>query len=152
MIQMQLSAQDDVVSHVIMDWTRGQFSHVDIVTPKGTLIGARSDVHIIGGVTYPAGVIERPAGYAPFTATKLLTFEVGHDDSFWQFVQAQIGKPYDKGAIAGLALDRDWHNPNQWFCSELAAAALEAGAFINPLPTGVWFVSPRDIDIIGAVA
>jgi hypothetical protein len=160
-VRLQLSALDDIVSHAIMEDTRGLYSHVDIMTPHGTLIGARSAAMVINGVTYPAGVTERPAGYAPFTATKVLTFPYPPplpwrtfaqcDAAFWTFVSAQLGKPYDTWAVLGLGADRDWHSPDKWFCSELAAAALEAGGYIPKLSTDMWFVSPRDIDLIGSM-
>ena len=153
-VQLQLSALDDIVSHAIMEDTRGLYSHVDIVTPRGTLIGARSAAMIINDITYPAGVTERPAGYAPFTTTKVLTFpssRVDDEAAFWAFVSAQMGKPYDTWAVLGLGAGRDWHSSDKWFCSELAAAALEIAGYIPKLPTGVWFVSPRDIDIIGSM-
>ena len=40
------------------------------------------------------------------------------------FVRAQIGKPYDVGAIFGFVVRQDWANPERWFCNELAEAAL----------------------------
>jgi uncharacterized protein YycO len=44
------------------------------------------------------------------------------------FVRAQIGKPYDVGAIFGFIARQDWASPERWFCNELAEAALrEAG-------------------------
>lgn len=140
---LQLSAEDNIVSETIRTWTRGNYSHVDIVMPSGTLLGARSD----------GGVQIRQPNYAPFTTTKRVMFGGGKDwdDAFYTFLMEQIGKPYDTWAVAGLALDRDWRHPDKWFCSELAAAALEQGHFILPLSTGFSFISPRDIELIASI-
>lgn len=45
-----------------------------------------------------------------------------------QFARSQVGKPYDfKGAFGiALAPERDWTEPDAWFCYELAAATLRA--------------------------
>ncbi len=50
------------------------------------------------------------------------------------FAHAQVGKPYDYTAIAGFLARRDWREDDSWFCSELQAAAFEAGRrpLLNP--------------------
>lgn len=40
-----------------------------------------------------------------------------------RFLRSQLGKPYDWTAIAGIAIRRDWQEPDSWFCSELVAAS-----------------------------
>lgn len=42
------------------------------------------------------------------------------------FALAQIGKPYDWTAIAGVLMRRDWHEEDSWYCSELGAATVES--------------------------
>lgn len=44
-----------------------------------------------------------------------------------RFLLAQVGKPYDWTALAGIYLHRDWQQDDAWFCSELAAATAQAG-------------------------
>lgn len=39
----------------------------------------------------------------------------------------QIGKPYDKSAIFGMSVLRDWQDSNAWYCSELAIGACLQG-------------------------
>lgn len=60
---------------------------------------------------------------------KEVHFEVPSLSAAIDFLELQVGKKYDlKGAMGiGLNPDRDWNEPNKWFCYELAAAALQAG-------------------------
>lgn len=149
MIDIRLSTQNTLPSRIIRDFTRGAYSHVDVLLSGGQTIGSYEEKVTAGGVVIPSGVQLRPMAYADFAKTKILTFDTGDDKAFLDFMHAQIGKPYDWPGIAGIALDRNWHNSDAWFCSEIVAAALEAGHFIHPLDTSFYFVSPRDIDLIG---
>jgi hypothetical protein len=103
------------------------FSHVDCMLPDGRLLGARSDW--VGGA--PPGVRIRPSGYEAWK--RRVVFELAstpaQEKLFYDFLMAQVGKPYDKLAIFSFIADRDWRDDSAWFCSELAAAASEhAGA------------------------
>jgi hypothetical protein len=147
-ITIQLSRQSDIVSDLIADFTHAWPSHVDIVSPlSGWLLGARSDV--CAGV--PAGVQLRPPNYASFTRTERISFiaPAPVEEAFGNFLQEQLGKPYAKIAIAGLALDRDWRDPNHWFCSELFMAAAEVSGLIRKITSPLNFISPRDVLILG---
>jgi hypothetical protein len=152
MIQLQLSTEHSVVSEVIRVWTRAWCSHVDLVMPDlgsdypqlagkaGWLLGARSD----------GGVLLRPPGYAPFSQTEIVSFAATDTQAhaFVNYALLQLGKPYDHHAIAGLALDRNWRSPDQWFCSELAMACLEEAEIVHKITSPVNFISPRDILIL----
>jgi hypothetical protein len=141
---------NDLVSDTIAGYTHDWPSHVDIVMPGGCLLGARSDVWTVKGATFPAGVQVRPEGYAPFVKIARFTIPTTDDQAaaFYAFAQAQVGKQYDKWAVAGLAAGRDWRSPDKWFCSELAAAAFEQAKIIPMLSSGIEFISPRDFLII----
>lgn len=153
-ITIQLSRQDiqadgffgGVVSDAIATYTHGWPSHVDVVMPDGQLLGARSDVCM--GV--PAGVQLRPPNYAVFSKTERISFPAIalEETAFYAFLSLQYGKPYDKLAITGLALDRDWRSPYHWFCSELVMAALEAGQIIHRITSPLNFISPRDVLVL----
>lgn len=43
------------------------------------------------------------------------------------FALTQVGKPYDWTALVSLVLQRDWQEPDSWFCSELVEATLSNG-------------------------
>ena len=147
MIVLQFIAMGDAASRLIQTFERGWPSHVDIVLADGSLLGARSDA--IGGK--PAGVQIRPAGYEKFEHVQRvsLTCTSEQETKLLNFLEAQIGKPYDKLAIAAFPFRRDWREDDSWFCSELAAAALEAaGWFPKPLANSVNEITPRDLLLI----
>lgn len=145
-ITLQFSATGGLESDAIKLFSRGWPSHVDAMFPGagGTLLGARSDV--IGG--QPPGVRIRPLGYETWQHTQVIQLNATpeQEDAFHRFLFAQVGKPYDKIAIAAFAVARDWREPDSWFCSELIAAALEAcDWFPAPLANVVNEITPRDL-------
>ena len=141
---LQFSAMSDAGSEAIKIFERGWPSHVDLVLGDGTLLGARSDS--VGGK--PPGVQIRVANYQVFEKIERLSLRATaeQESGFLNFLEAQIGKPYDKLAIAAFAVERDWREDDAWFCSELAAAALEScGWFPKPLANTVNEITPRDL-------
>lgn len=141
---LQFSAMSDIGSRAIQLFERGWPSHVDIVLGDGRLLGARSDS--VGGM--PPGVQVRPANYETFEKVErvVLRATAEQETRFLNFLQAQIGKPYDSTAILAFPLRRDWREPDSWFCSELAAAALEAcGWFPSELSSPSNEITPRDL-------
>ena len=144
---MQFVEMDDLGSKAIQIFERGWPSHVDSVLPDGSLLGARSDV--VMGV--PAGVQIRPPGYEAWSRFERIELNVAEDVSsrYYAFLQGELGKPYDKTAIAAFPLRRDWRETGSWFCSELACAALEAsGFFPKPLGEDANHITPRDLLLI----
>jgi uncharacterized protein YycO len=142
-IKLQFSSATDLGSRVIQFYERGWPSHVDAVRWDGMLLGARSDVH--AGV--PAGVQLRPPDYKKFNRVEIVKLPCSHgvESLFWDFLNTQIGKPYDKKAIVAFAVRRDWRNPDQWFCSELIVSGLEeSGFFPRKLLIPANEVTPRD--------
>jgi hypothetical protein len=111
--------------------------------PDGTLLGA----HYEGGVlarprNYDAGTVEREE-FVSIPATPEQT------DTFHSYLRAQIGKPYDIEAIAGIVAQRDWRKADAWMCSELQASAIcECGVFPPHLATEFNHVTPRDLLLI----
>lgn len=49
------------------------------------------------------------------------------EDNAIRFLASQVGKPYDWTALFGIVLQRNWQEPDAWFCSELVEAALSKG-------------------------
>lgn len=149
MIRIRFVTGNDFVSNAIRVGERdGWCTHAEAVLPDGSLLGA----HIDGGVQI------RPAGYDKATMTRELIVDLSGypgivmgdntDGRFLAFLQAQVGKPYDVTAIAGLALDRNWREDDSWFCSELMAAALEKCGYLPPLSSADNHISPRDLLLV----
>jgi uncharacterized protein YycO len=136
-LTIRFVTSDDIISGLIREKTWSQYSHCEFVLDDGTTLGAHAD----------GGVKIRPAAYAVFTATKIIHLTVTDEQkaAVLAFATAQIGKPYDMAAIAGIVAHRDWRSPDKWFCSELVAAALEAGKVIDPIDLNIDRVVPRDV-------
>lgn len=129
----------DPASEAIKIFERGWCSHVDVVRPDG-LLGARLD-----------GVKLRQPGYDSVVRVENITLAATAQQlaDFNSFLDAQIGKPYDKTAIAAFPFQRNWQETDSWFCSELVAAALEAsGWWPKPLSESTNHITPRDLLLI----
>jgi uncharacterized protein YycO len=107
------------------------------------LLGARSDT--VGNA--PAGVQVRTPDYEKWSMVERVKLEVTatQESIYWDFLNDQIGKPYDKLAIFAFAFGRDWRDPKAWFCDELVLAGLERCRFFpQKLPIEVNRLTPRD--------
>ena len=146
MIRLQFVRGSGLSSAAIAWFSQGTFSHVDAVLPDGTLLGARSDV--CGG--QPPGVRVRPHGYEVWT--QRVVFSIPASDAqaeAWEaFLRSQVGKPYDKIAILGFALGRDWRDDGAWICSELGAAALEATGIVPQLYLAAAKITPEALALV----
>lgn len=140
-IRLQFVAERRWYSAPIRWFTHGQFDHVDIIGSDGLLYGARP----IGGV------MGRPQNYLPFSAVKIVEVPVTQAgyEAAWEFLRAQIGKPYDFGDLISFLLWRDWQTPDHWMCSALATAyARTAGAFPFPLSSPDAKIAPADLLLV----
>lgn len=118
-------------------------SHVEALMPDGTLLGAH----------YDGGVAARPHDYDKGQFIREMYVSIPVDDAiaarFDAFLRAQLGKPYDVEAIAGIVAQRNWQESGAWICSELIAAALsDCGYFPAHLATEFNHVTPRDVLLI----
>ena len=140
MITLQFVAEANLPSWGIRYWTAGPFSHVDTVLDDGQLLGARAD----------GGVAIRPGNYAKFSKITqvYLSARDTQERVFHTFEDAQLGKPYDHSAIWGFAANRDWRDPQKWFCSELVLAALEESQWCPPLDIPSNKVTPVSLYLI----
>ena len=78
------------------------------------------------GARLDGGVQTRPPNYEKWS--RVVPYY--KERAYWDFLKAQIGKPYDKLAIFAFAVDRDWRS---WFCDELVAAGLEHAEVVRRL-------------------
>ena len=127
----------------------GWASHAETLTPDGKLLGsvapdgvqARARDYDKGQFARELFVTLRPrSSFCASASTPEKMAEV-----FYEFAHSQIGRPYDFEAIAGIALEQDWHDDSKWFCSELMAAGLERCGYFPRLYVPSWHVSPRDL-------
>lgn len=132
LIKIRFITEKDFVSNSIRFVTHAPSngpSHVEFELPDGTFLGAHSS----------GGVQIRPANYCNPTWDRRYAIPVTVEQytACMAFAAAQIGKPYDFSDIVGIMLDKDWHNPENWICSELVLASLLAAGikFLNVLPS-----------------
>ena len=126
-------------SVAIRRMTHSPFSHVDFELPDGSLLGASDSpkAPVIKG--NPRGVAIRPSDYEDFGLRRHMFLETEKADAILAFAMDQLGKPFDNTALRSFLSDalpgeRDWHNPDTWFCSEMVVCALEDGGFWSPVP------------------
>lgn len=109
----------------------------------------------VDGLVYEAltrrGVVHRRADLfgAAWSRVETVSVAIPDADSVRLFLKNQIGKPYDWGGVFALPFRANWHNQDKWFCSELVAAALEAGG-LN-LGVSARRVTPRDLYLAASI-
>jgi hypothetical protein len=143
MIPIRFVTSSDPVSAGIRAMEYGFWaSHVEAIMPDGRLLGAH----------FQGGVMARPKGYDGTTRVREVIVPVPatpeQEEAFWAFLNAQLGKPYDDTAILAFLVNRDWQEPDSWFCSELIAAALMTAGILLPLATQANKITPRDVLLI----
>jgi len=120
-----------------MTWS--EFSHVAVLTPSGTVLEAVFPrVREVPLIQYLAEQGETWAVDRP-CADPVAALAWG---------RSQIGKRYDLLALVGVAVHRDWHRDDRWFCSEFMAAMFEkggsplfrAGALDHVFPQHSWLL------------
>ena len=131
-----------VASHAVRLITWSDWSHVGVCPGEGTVIEAR----------WPkVREISTEAFRLDNDIVEAVEFPCADRAKSISWLRAQIGKPYDLLALLGIVLHRDWHKAGRWFCSELAAAALEqggsplfrAGVLDHVFPEHIWMINPK---------
>lgn len=121
-------------------------SHVEALTPDGKLLGAHDD----------GGVQARAADYDAGQWTLELFVDLPATDdqaaAFYAFLNAQIGKPYDKAAIAAMGEGElsgmacaPGNDDAAFICSALIVAGLMAAGLVKSAPSSVRLTTPRDV-------
>jgi hypothetical protein len=133
---LQYSRSTELVSLLIAKACRSDFSHVDVVLPDGTLLGASNSPKAPYLKGNPGGVAIRPPDYQPFAIRRVATLKASPEveTNFRVVLQSQLGEPFDDTAMHAVFsarpnTGRDWRDADAWFCSELVAWALEASGF-----------------------
>ena len=156
-LELSFVTEATLGSAMIRWFTHSDFSHVDIITPDGYRLGARSDhpVWVPEDPNYQptmrephTGVQKRAMDYAKFTLDRRLIIPCSatQADHAYGWLYEQLGKPYDKrGLFASFLFDRPvpWWDEKEWWCSELAAVFVHNAGF-TACRTPASRVSPND--------
>jgi hypothetical protein len=140
----QFSTEDGLGSGLIRYLSDSDFSHVDLMIPQGIALQHGRPIptrYGLLGARFNGGVQLRAPNYATFTRIALKGCIVPDIHAAYSFAFAQLGKPYDKGAILDFFLHRTRQfTPDEpsWFCDELAYTAYAQGGKLllstnNPL-------------------
>lgn len=105
------------------------------------------------GINDPGGVLVRKFNCWPYLHPPMLAHLRCSDEVAQEVInkgRAQVGKPFDNGALWSLLSDkpgdRDWRALGAWFCSEFVAYCLEeAGFFPYPLVAAKDRITPADL-------
>jgi uncharacterized protein YycO len=96
----------------------GPYSHVGAITPDGKYV---IEATISKGVTKTTlSEFEKKS-----SKSKIVLTQCPNPDKFYQFLEDQIGKPYDWGSIFGIVSREKWDSPDKWQCAELIEVALK---------------------------
>lgn len=140
-----------ITSPIIGYFGADYYSHIDVLTPKGMLRGARSDV--IKGI--PAGYQDRPQNYEKWAKCTRFSLEVslGTWVKYWEFSDKQLGKPYDAHGLietyvfANTRWARKWRDQDSWWCSEEVGANWEYARMFE-LPPEKRLITPGDCAMV----
>jgi hypothetical protein len=156
MITLQYSRSTELVSLLIAKACRSEFSHVDLVLPDGTLLGASDSPKAPYLQGNPDGVAIRPPDYQPFATRRQAHLRCSPEveENFLAVAKSQLGEPFDNTAMHAVFSSRpntgrDWRDADAWFCSELFAWCLEASGFFGwELAISKDRVTPPDLILI----
>ena len=143
-------------SVIIRRMSHSPFSHVDLVLPNGTLLGASDSpkAKVIAG--NPRGVAIRPSNYEDYGRKRIMIIKTPLAEMIITAAMSQLNKPFDHDALYSFLSDaepgeRDWRAADSWFCSELVVWAMEMSGFWFPASGTVWpknRISPSDIFMV----
>jgi len=136
-VVIQFSTSGGLVAKGVQFRTFSWASHVDLVTSKGTLIGAE----------WQNGVSERPYERSEYERIERYVVEGVSQELVESIIRGELGKPYDFGAIWGFISRTDkFSNTEKWFCSELIAWVFQEAnmPLLNP-DVDAQFIAPSHL-------
>ena len=138
MIEIEFVGTNSLAGRVIKWGTMSDIDHAQFVLADGRRLGAMPGQ----GVAY---------GPPPAAGATVERHKIDAPQSVIDFAVEQLGKPYDWGAVlaigARITLNRDWRETDRWFCSELVAAAFEAGGVPLVHARDLAVITPRDLTL-----
>ncbi len=143
MITVRFASHPGIFNWACTKLAQGGFwaSHCEAVLPDGRRLGSWF---------HKGGVIIEPADYDKNAFSRELFVKIRATETqveeFFAFLNNQVGKPYDWLAILAFAFQRDWQEPDSWFCDELLAAGFVAcGLIPNSMTDGLNRITVRDL-------
>lgn len=116
-MKLLFAKKRNLPSALIRFFTWSQWSHVAIVDGDAVI-----EATFLGGVSW------RPlAEFLVDYTTEEVGVSLPDEAAAMRFVRQQIGKRYDWTALVGIVFRSGWAKQDKWFCSELVAAAIQAG-------------------------
>lgn len=113
-----------------------EWSHCGIVMEDGKTVIEASSKH---------GVVETPIEkFTRYGQWAIQEVPVPIPEAAYAAARAQLGKGYDWLGLFGLAFSREWHNTENWFCSEFVQHCKVNGG-LNDLRYDQWRITPRDL-------
>jgi len=137
-VKLYFCKSNDIGGFLIRLFTFSRWNHVAIGF-NGTVYEAVSG----------AGVRKIPESHFRWPEMEVVEIDAPNPLAAVNFLEQQVGKPYDWMALVALPFGRNWQSPFKWFCSELVAKAVvmtgQPNFFIKKhriFPSHLWAVAP----------
>lgn len=136
-VKIRFASSKSLISWVIRIFTWSRVSHVDYVFEYPN-----------GGREYYGALPSTGVDYndVEFDYVEYYEVDVPKPEELEKFLLEQRHKSYDWMAILSIVFRNQWQRDKKWFCSELIAAALEAGG-IRIFNERHYRITPRDLYI-----
>lgn len=136
-IDVIFSRSNLVFSKAVRRYTHSEWSHGGILINSGTVLESTFSHR---GVKLAS--LDDFKSRA--TATRIVSVAVPNRAAAIHAGMAQINKPYDYTAIAGiLANKRNWQEDDMWFCTELCAFVVQSGGALYFPPADIPLITPQ---------
>ncbi len=140
-LTLRFIAERDLISAAIREVTFSEWSHVELLTPENTWLGAHAD----------GGIAVRHFDYANPDRERRYSLPVTVDqlERILAYARSQIGTRYNFEDIAGLLLHRNLTQNNRQICSMFVFEALWQGGLrmLNVLPGFSNLVTPETLHL-----
>lgn len=136
MIRVIYSTGPHLGSLMLRTALMSEWSHCGVIMPDGNTVIEASAKH---------GVVRTPIHkFTRYDQWAIQDNPVPDCMASYLAAEKLLGADYDWDAIWGQALNRDWHDPTKWICSELVQHCKHAGG-LHDLRYEPQRITPRDL-------